>query len=561
MIRLVLFFVVVGLVAFGVHWLAERPGDIAITWFGWHVETSIMVAVAALAALCIAVIILWSIVRGIWRAPRQIAQALRRRRERRGLIALSRGLIAIGAGDADAARKHADEARRFATDEALTLLLGAQSAQLSGDREGAERAFRAMARRDDTKLLGLRGLYVEAQRHDDLQAARHYAEEAAQTAPSPPWAGQAVLQFRCAAGDWAGALAFLDRNRKSGAFDKTTYQRDRAVLLTAQALALEETERDRARELVLEAVKLAPDSVPAAALAGRFLAEAGELRKASRIVEKAWRTSPHPDLADVYTHLRFGDSARDRLARIEKLVAIHAGGIEGALALARAAIEAGEFARARAALAPHLSQPTQRVALLMAELEQAENGDEGRAREWTARAVRATRDPVWTADGIVSDRWMPFSPVSGRIGAFEWKTPLAEIAAGHGVVVEGEMSGGAAADARLPAEPPSAAPAVLERTPPGPSVAPAAMAAGAEVNAERPSEPSAEEPRSERAAGPVTRPAQELPAKEARVERAVPVEAVTPLIHAPDDPGPDIELEPEPQPEAPAANWRRLFSK
>ena len=45
-------------------------------------------------------------------------------------------------------------------------------------------------------------------------------------------------------------------------------------------------------------------------------------------------------------------------------------------------------------------------------------------REWLARAVRAPRDPAWTADGYVSERWAPFSPVTGRLGAFEWKTPV-----------------------------------------------------------------------------------------------------------------------------------------
>ena len=63
-----------------------------------------------------------------------------------------------------------------------------------------------MAERDDTKLLGLRGLYVEAQRRNDTVAARAYAEEAAKAAPALGWAGQAVLEFRCAAGDWAAAL-------------------------------------------------------------------------------------------------------------------------------------------------------------------------------------------------------------------------------------------------------------------------------------------------------------------------------------------------------------------
>ena len=46
-------------------------------------------------------------------------------------------------------------------------LLHAQSAQLDGDRDGAQRAFRAMAEREDTRLLGLRGLFIEAQRADD----------------------------------------------------------------------------------------------------------------------------------------------------------------------------------------------------------------------------------------------------------------------------------------------------------------------------------------------------------------------------------------------------------
>ena len=83
---------------------------------------------------------------------------------------------------------------------------------------------------------------------------------------------------------------------------------------------------------------------------------------------------------------------------------------------------------ARDAIKPLLQEPTQRVAELMAEIEQRESGDEGRAREWMARALRAPRDPEWTADGFVSDRWMPVSPVSGRLDAFQWKVPLAEIA-------------------------------------------------------------------------------------------------------------------------------------
>ena len=136
----------------------------------------------------------------------------------------------------------------------------------------------------------------------------------------------------------------------------------------------------------MEAAKLAPDLVPAAALAGRLLGAHGSLRKAGRIVEAAWKTTPHPQLAEVYAHLQPGSSAEDRLARVKKLVKKSRGHLESTLAAARAALEAHRFEEARAALVPLLGDPTQRACLLMAEIEATEHGDHGKAREWALRA-------------------------------------------------------------------------------------------------------------------------------------------------------------------------------
>lgn len=535
MIRVVLFLILVGLAALATAWLADRPGDVIITWYGYRIETSVMVLTAAIAALIVVGVFLWSMVRAVLNSPYLLARFVRDRRGVRAYQAISKGLVAVGAGDTRAARKFAAEARRIAASEPLALLLAAQTAQLSGDRPAAEEAFRTMAGRDDTKLLGLHGLFVEAQRRGDARAARAYAEEAVQSGAASAWAGQAVLEFRCAAADWVGALAALERNYKSGLLDKEAYRRQRAVLVTARAIAAEESDRDRAKPLALEAVKLAPSLVPAAALAGRLLAEAGDLRRAGRILERAWREHPHPDLAETYAHLRIGDSARERLARVEALATKAPGHVESALAVARAAIDAGEFAKARAALTPHLRAPTQRIALLMAELEQAEHGDEGRAREWTARAVHAQRDPAWTADGIVSDRWLPVSPVSGRIDAFEWKVPLAELAAPVTMSRESERE----------------ALALIEAEQAAATMHPEAVEASiAGEQAEPP--PDTAEP------APAASPRPE-PAGAARTAAPAParrVEAVIPLAHAPDDPGPDAPAETaqEPQPET----WHRL---
>src|SRR5262249_6841028 len=181
MIRVLVYLVIVALLAFGAVWFAERPGDVAITWQGRRIDTSVMVLVATVAALAAASVMAWSILRAILRAPDNVSRYLRIRRggagrEYRGLRG---GLIAVASGDARAAKNSPAEAARIAPREPLTLLLSAQSAQLSGDRDAAVATFQEMADRDDTRVLGLHGLFVEAQRRHDHAAALNYAEEAA----------------------------------------------------------------------------------------------------------------------------------------------------------------------------------------------------------------------------------------------------------------------------------------------------------------------------------------------------------------------------------------------
>jgi len=532
MIRVVVFLIAVGLLALGFAWLADRPGDVVLIWQGRQFETSLMVVMVAILAMFVALILILALIALLLGSPFMLRRHLHHRRGERAYEAISRGLIAVGAGDLVAARQHVAEAKRIAPAEPLSLLLSAQAAQLGGDRGVADSAFRAMAGRADTKALGLHGLHIEARRRGDHATAHAFAEEAARENPSLGWAGKAVLEFRCLTGDWAGALALLEGSKRS--LDKKTYRRQRAVMLTARALATEETDRDNAKAFALEANKLAPTLVPAATLAGRMLAEGGELRKASRIVNKAWLAHPHPDLAQVLSELRFGDAARDRLKRIEALAKKVPGHVEGALALARAALDAREFAKARAALASFLAAPTRRVALLMAELERIEHNNEGRAREWIARAVNAAPDPAWTAEGHISERWLPVSP-GGKLDAFQWRVPVTGMPSPAPAIAPREPTPVAAVDAApvvMGGEPIGhGRPAVLQKpAEPKPDGSPTAATSAAVAPALR------------RVSPPQPKP-----------------DAVIPLVHAPDDPGPVVADEDETNAEPSNGGWRKIF--
>ncbi len=528
MIRVVLHLILLAAVATGFAWLADRPGGLMLTVGAYRIETGLAAAAAGLIAVVLIVDLVIRIVGFVLRIPSALGSFGRNRNRAKGLEAVTRGMVAVGSGDAKLARRAADEARRRLGSDPLALLLQAQSAQMAGDRAAAEGAFRAMLDTPDTRLLGLRGLFVEAGRRGDRASALRHAEEAVRLAPSAGWASEAVLERLCAENRWKDALAALDRT--ASGHDKDVLRRRRAVLLTADAAATEGAVPDTALAQAREALRLAPDLVPAAVLAGRLLVARGDLRKASKLLEAAWREAPHPDLADLYVHLRHGDAARDRLARAERLLLLRPDDQEGRFAVAVAALDARDFDRVRSAVQPLLvERPTVRLCLLMAKMEEIEHGDTGHVREWLARASRASRDHAWVADGLASESWAPVSPVTGRLDAFRWMRPV-EVLAGPSTH---DPSPGAAAG-----------------VPATPDPAPLPVSSAGEIAASTP-EPAADAA-SGRGSNPGSDATSATPLKSASVAPAAPAvepvpsrrivppsEVVFPLPAAPDDPGPD----------------------
>jgi HemY protein len=241
--------------------------------------------------------------------------------------------------------------------------------------------------------------------------------------------------------------------------------------------------------------------------------------------------------------MRAGDAALDRLKRARSLAEKVSGNPEAALVRARAALDAREFAEARTALSPLLDErPSRRVCLLMAELEDSETHDRGRARAWLARAVAAPRDPAWVADGIISDVWQPASPVTGRLDAFVWTVPQENLAAPDSRLLDAEMLDDAGIE-------PATAPLIVEHaeveeSPEAAPLAPEPVAEAVPEPAVEPMPAEADAPKAD---------ASKAPGKTVPPPRPMP-EIVLPLARAPDDPGPDAEDEEDMPRPVPAAH-------
>ncbi len=424
MVRIFSFFLILLVAAFGLSWLADQQGSFSIIFNSKVYEVSLLVGGLALIVFSLILMLTLSILRFIFRLPGLVSLSNRMRRRSKGMSAVSKGMIAVGSGDARTAQQHAAQAMRLLGSEPLALLLKAQSAQLSDKREEAETAFRKLLDTQETRVLGLRGLFFEARRKGDLVLARRYAEEAHGISPHIAWASKSTLEYATHDGDWDKALKIIDQNASRHIVGKAETHRNRAVLLCAKALEFSEKAPEKALKSALDALKLEPGLVPAAVLAAQHLTFKGKYSRASKILENAWKQGPHPALAESYIDVRRGDSALDRLKRARVLARILPDNRESKFTVAEAALQAKEFDVARENLdLLVLENPTARACLMMSELEENESNNTGSSREWLARAARAPRDPAWVADGYVSENWAPVSPITGRLDVFKWQEP------------------------------------------------------------------------------------------------------------------------------------------
>jgi len=432
------------IVAAVIAWTASLPGTLTLEAAGYRMQPRLGTAVLILIVLALIVLAIWALVRRLLAAPKLLARQARERRRRQGAEHLADGFIALEAGDAARARLLARSAQARMSDDAAARLLEARADLMAGDMPAAREHYRALIANERTALAALSGLYQQARTQRRDQAALTFARKALTVAPATDWARGAVFDDLTKKGDWQRALDMVAAEPAKSREARARQRRRQAVLETAMARDMEESRPLEALNHALMALKLLPDFVPAALIAARIHAHRGEARKAMSLLRRVWRATGHPDVASLYANAVPGASALERLKRVRELVDVPPQSRAAALVLARAAIDAFEWSLARNALAGAIAgEASQAACLMMAEIEEGQNADQGKAREWLARAVKAPRDPVWTADGITADEWEPVSPVSGRLDAFEWKQPVSALAVKTEAVEQRERGEGA----------------------------------------------------------------------------------------------------------------------
>jgi HemY protein len=412
---------VLGLAVVAAWQLRELGGSVEISVGDLFVALDLP---ALLVALVAAFLVLHGTLSGMralagWPARRRARIEAARRAE--GDAAVTRALVALAAGTVASARSEVRRARAKLGDTPQLLLLTAEAERLAGREDSAAEAYAALAARDDSRFLGLRGLLRYAIAREDWAEAQRLAREAEAEKPDAAWVREERQRIALRMRDWPEALALSPPGRS------------RAPLALAAALQAENAEQAAAFEK--EAFAADPAFAPAALAYARRLAAAGQGKRAKAVLEQAWAASPHPDLAEEYLRGEGDLLARARAA--EHLVHRNAAHPESRLLLARTWTAANLTGRARSELAALLGsgQADRRAYQAMIELELLEQGEGPAGRATEAKLLRAAAaaplPPAWRCAecGAETARWLPDCPSCGAVGRILWETAVRHPAA------------------------------------------------------------------------------------------------------------------------------------
>ena len=428
MIRAIIGIVVVAVLVAAAVFFADRPGRVEILWQGWQVETSVAVLAAAAILAALVAGLLFSVLSLIVDAPRRLLRLRRERRRRTGYRALAQGMVAVAAGDPQEARRYAKRADLLLADPPLTLLLSAQAAQLDGDEDAARKFFTAMLERPETEFLGLRGLLNQALRTGDRSSALRLAARATALRPGTRWAVQSRFDLETRERRWAAARETLAQAAKRRLVPAEQARHHRGVILyELSCAALTNGDQRRATTLAAEARALTEDLAPLAVHYARLLLRVRRTGRAERVIERAWRTAPHPDLAQVYGEIHGDLAPLARVKTFERLAAQNPAARESHLTLAEAALDARLWGEARRHLNDaQATGTTPRLCRLMARLEEAEHGELGPVREWLDRGVGARPDPRYVCATCNKESldWRSLCPRCGAFDTLSWRNPL-----------------------------------------------------------------------------------------------------------------------------------------
>lgn len=421
MIRLAIWFLVIMVLAAVSAWLADHPGAVTIRFQAFEIDTSFAALSLGFATVgLLAGTLVWFV--GWLRRDMPIVGSNQIiKRQSRGFKLLNQSLVALSSGNHKQARALVEQAEILLPPQPMIHLIAAEAATRAGDFTAASRRYSALEDMDDARLLGLRGLLVEARRTGHDNEALRLARVAFAENRKSPWVLKTLFALEVSAGNWREAETALDKVAREALLDKDQVARHKGAIAYAEATEMKlKGDKSGARKALKKATTLRPGFMPAVVSLARLEIGDGHARLATKVITDAWAKEPHPLLAAAYKELDAVESAQAWLKRVRDLIKSAPDHPESKLLLVDALMDAGEYQTVKPLLETLLKETPSRAAW--------------QYRLALAHVLKEDPDPIETAlkhavDGAhwrcgecghVPKGWSPLCKSCGTFDSLDW---------------------------------------------------------------------------------------------------------------------------------------------
>ena len=320
MTNLILLLVFLTSIGIGAAWIAGNPGQVTMHLGDYRIDTSFAVLACLAVFSSLAILLLYALLARLLNLPSILVHRRQIKHYRSGLTELTWSVAALAASDLQSAQQHTKKAEKLLGETPLTLLLGAQIAKSRGEDEKTQMLLEKMLDHKETEYLAARMLSESAGKKQLFPRALALAQRANTASPHEHAAMLSVVSLHVRMKQWPEALRSLDTSARKAGLLRSEGRRARGLILLAQAKALHEEGNDEtALATARKSLSYLGDFAPAVIFTAECYRDTGNGRKAIALLQKAWKKTEHPDIAEALRSASINEPSAKRTKILDRL--------------------------------------------------------------------------------------------------------------------------------------------------------------------------------------------------------------------------------------------------
>lgn len=364
------------------HWYLQDPGHIAITWLGYEIQLSVVVAFFTFLFVVLSFLLSKHILTRVTELPSLYFSFLRKSREKKAKDEMIELLTSLEAEDFLRALSHQKKATLSLSLDPLFLWFSGNAFEKANKLLESEQCYLDLTKNPLTAFLGLKGQICSALQRGDYKLAGTLLDKTEKLIPTSPWVLKHLLALAREQKDYKKAEELILKLEDLDYFSSEQSKKQIAYLQYLDALQTEASPSQK-EAFLRQAHYLDPYLVEATENLAVLLSEKGNKKEALHVIETTWRLTPNRSLGNLYVKISKPKGDIEAYQAASQLMMQKSKSSESLLFLAETALKAKLWGEARNHLKELIKlDPRAKVYKHLAALELEENQNSNAALSW-----------------------------------------------------------------------------------------------------------------------------------------------------------------------------------